>query len=171
MPDCSPASHAPSPPARSPTAGVPAAARPPSPAALDGSLVAALRATARRVTPQRLVLHRALHELGRHATVEEVARAAAGRAPGISGPTAYAALDLFAELGLARRVTVPGGPVLYDPRVDDHAHLACRACGAVLDVDGAVDAAPAIAAAAASGARVDRAQVVLDGLCPRCAAG
>ena len=135
---------------------------------LDTRLRDALRTRGHRVTPQRLVLHRALHQLGRHATVEEVAKVAAGQAPGISAPTAYAALDLLHDLGLARRVTVPGGPVLYDPRTDDHAHLACRLCGRVVDVEAHVDPSPAIAAAAKAGARVEASELVLEGLCGEC---
>jgi Fe2+ or Zn2+ uptake regulation protein len=139
-----------------------------TPDQLDARLTAALRARGQRVTPQRVVLHRTLHALGRHATVEEVVREAADHLPGVSAPTAYAVLDLLDELGLARKVTVPGGPVLYDPQVDDHVHLLCRTCGRVEDVDARADAQAAIAAAQRAGATVSHAAVVLEGHCPAC---
>src|SRR3954469_11218375 len=87
--------------------------------AAEERLVAALRARGQRVTSQRLVIGRLLRELDRHVTAEEVLRRASEQLPGVSLPTVYATLDLLAELGVARRVSV-GGPVLYDPR--DPAH-------------------------------------------------
>ena len=86
----------------------------------------ALRATGRRVTPQRVILHRALQRIGRHATAEDVMREARDQLPSLSLPTVYAALDLFDELGVARRVDAGRGPALYDPRTDDHGHFVCR---------------------------------------------
>src|ERR1700742_4935213 len=99
----------------------------------DARLAAALRSRGQRVTSQRLVIGRLLRELDRHVAAEEVLRRASEQLPGVSLPTVYATLDLLAELGEARRVSV-GGPVLYDPRTEDHAHLRCRSCGAVFDL-------------------------------------
>jgi Fe2+ or Zn2+ uptake regulation protein len=138
-------------------------------AAAEERLVAALRERGQRVTSQRLVIHRLLRELDRHVTAEEVLRRAGERLPGMSLPTVYATLDLLADLGVARRVSV-GGPVLYDPRTEDHAHLRCRSCGRVQDLEVAVDAAPALAAARAAGFAPDAAEVVVEGLCADCAA-
>jgi Fur family transcriptional regulator, stress-responsive regulator len=132
-------------------------------------LTAALRERGLRVTTQRVVLFESLVGLGHHATAEEVARAAAARLPGLALPTVYAALDLFEDLGLVRRIPA-GGAVLFDPVTDGHAHLACRACGAVADVPATVDTRAASRAAARTGARVDAAEVVLRGLCASCAA-
>jgi Fe2+ or Zn2+ uptake regulation protein len=133
-------------------------------------LVSLLRQRGQRVTSQRLVLDAVLAELDRHVTAEEVLRAAEDRLPGLSLPTVYATLDLFEELDLVRRVPTGGGAVLYDPRADEHHHLVCRSCGAVVDVEASVDPAPALAAARAAGARADRADVVLSGVCAECAA-
>jgi Fe2+ or Zn2+ uptake regulation protein len=132
-------------------------------------LIAALRARGQRVTSQRLVIGRILRELDRHVTAEEVLRRAGERLPGVSLPTVYATLDLLADLGVARRVSV-GGPVLYDPRTEDHAHLRCRVCGSVEDLGLTLDAAPALAAARAAGFLPDTAEVVVEGTCARCAA-
>jgi Fe2+ or Zn2+ uptake regulation protein len=136
----------------------------------DSDLSAALRTRGQRVTSQRLVLHRVLRELDRHTTAEELLRASADRLPGVSLPTIYATLELFEQLGVARRVEVGGGPVLWDPRPDDHSHFACRRCGAVVDLDADVRAGAAVRAARAAGHSPDRAQVVVVGLCAECAA-
>jgi Fe2+ or Zn2+ uptake regulation protein len=116
------------------------------------------------------VLHRVLRELDRHATAEEILAAVGDRLPNVSAPTVYATLELLEELGLVRRVPAAGGAVLYDPRAEPHHHLACRACGRVTDLDVRVDAAPALRAARRSGARPERAEVVVTGLCAECAA-
>lgn len=135
----------------------------------DERCALALRGAGLRVTNQRLVVHRALRELGRHATADEVLRQAIGRAPALSLPTVYAALDVLTKLGLARRVDGAGDCTLYDPRTDDHAHFRCDGCGTVHDVDATVDAAPLLAAARAAGLRAEGVAVILAGRCANCA--
>src|SRR3954470_3419446 len=125
----------------------------------DRRLSGALRARGQRVTSQRLLLHRVLRELDRHVSAEEVLRAADERLPNLSLPTVYATLELFEQLGIVRRVPVGSSAVLYDPRTEEHQHLACRVCGRVVDLDVAVDPAAALAAAAAGGGRGERADV------------
>src|SRR3954454_12374616 len=107
----------------------------------DEGLAEALRARGQRVTSQRLILHRMLRELDRHATAEELLRAAEERLPNLSLPTVYATLELFEELGVVRRIAGGPGPVLWDPRPEEHQHFACRRCGRVLDLDVRVRAA------------------------------
>ena len=142
----------------------------PTSAEAESTLAAALRERGQRVTSQRLVLYRTLRELDRHASAEEVMRAAAPSLPGLSLPTVYATMDLFEDLGLVRRV--PAGSVtLFDPRADEHLHFSCRRCGRVIDVeDRRADLSAAIAAARRAGLRAERAEVVISGLCDRCAA-
>jgi Fe2+ or Zn2+ uptake regulation protein len=133
----------------------------------DEHLVAALRDGGHRVTSQRLVLHRVLRDLGRHATAEEVLNAAAPHLPGLSLPTVYATLDLFEQLGVARRID-GAGAVLYDPRTDPHQHFRCRRCGRVVDVDAPVDERRLAASARAAGLQVDDVEITLRGLCDDC---
>jgi Fe2+ or Zn2+ uptake regulation protein len=133
-------------------------------------LTALLRSRGQRATSQRLVTYAALRELGRHVTADEVQASVKSRLPGMSLPTVYATLELFEELGIVRRVSAPGGPVLWDPRPDGHHHLACRRCGRVEDIDGALDASSPLAAAREAGFAPERAELVVSGLCAECAA-
>lgn len=137
-------------------------------AVLDQTLRDALRARGQRVTPQRLAIAAAVRDLGRHATAEQIYTDVAGRMPGVSLPTVYATLELLEEIGLVRRVATDGGTALYDPRTDEHHHLVCRVCGAIADVDGAVDHEALMAAARGAGFAPDQAQVVIRGLCAAC---
>ena len=129
-----------------------------------------LRARGQRVTSQRLVIHEAVRDLGRHATADEVLGAVSRRLPGVSLPTIYATLELLEELGLVRRVNVGAGPALWDPRTEHHHHLACRRCGRVEDLDADLDADAPLAAARRAGFEPERAELLVSGLCARCGA-
>jgi len=139
-------------------------------AVMESSLAAALRERGQRVTPQRLMVARVLSDLDRHVTAEVVFDELGRRMPGVSLPTVYATLDLLETIGLIRRVASERGAVVYDPRTDAHHHLVCRRCGAIVDVDGPVDAGALLAAAQSAGFAADHAQVVVRGLCADCAA-
>jgi Fur family transcriptional regulator, stress-responsive regulator len=132
---------------------------------------AALRAAGYRVTPQRLVIHRALVELGRHVGAEELLGAVGRRLPNVSLPTVYSALDALEDAGLVRRVSAGQGRALYDARPADHHHLVCRRCGAVEDLDADVSLTVALSSARKHGFAPDGAEVVVRGLCADCRAG
>jgi Fe2+ or Zn2+ uptake regulation protein len=136
----------------------------------ETTLATALRERGQRATPQRLAIARALRDMDRHVTAEQIFGEVSARMPGVSLPTVYATLELLEELGLARRVPSEGGAVVYDPRADDHHHLVCRRCGAITDLDAPVDAAPLLAAARDAGFSPDASHVVVRGLCADCAA-
>jgi Fe2+ or Zn2+ uptake regulation protein len=140
------------------------------PEVMEASLAAALRERGQRVTPQRLMVARVMNDLDRHVTAEVVFDEVSRRMPGVSLPTVYATLELLEGIGLIHRVASERGAVVYDPRTDVHHHLVCRRCGRIADVDGPVDAAPLLAAAASAGFAADHAQVVVRGLCADCAA-
>jgi Fe2+ or Zn2+ uptake regulation protein len=136
----------------------------------DTALVDALHREGMRVTPQRLVIARALRRLDRHASVEQVTATVVEELPNVSVPTVYSALEVLADLGFARRVTVAPGAVLYDPHTDDHHHLVCTRCHRVTDVDFQVDTDAALASARRVGFAPDRAELVVTGLCRDCRA-
>jgi Fe2+ or Zn2+ uptake regulation protein len=137
----------------------------------EPDLSARLRARGQRVTSQRLLIHAALRELGRHATADEVLSAVSPRLPGVSLPTIYATLELLEELGLVRRVNAGAGPVLWDPRSEHHHHMACRRCGRVEDVEVELDATGPAAAARRAGFEPERVELLVSGLCADCARG
>ena len=158
--------HRPWPPAEEAAKTRPA---PSAPRYDSAELRAALRSRGMRVTPQRLAVHSALHDIGRHSTAEEVLEQVHGTVPGVSLPTVYAALELLTDLDLALRVHA-GRAVRFDPRSQPHHHLVCTACGAVADLDADVELGPALERARALGAQTSGAEVVVRGLCSDCAA-
>jgi Fe2+ or Zn2+ uptake regulation protein len=132
---------------------------------------AALRTAGYRVTPQRLVIHGTLVELGRHVGAEELLDVVQGRLPNVSLPTVYSALEALEDAGLVRRVSAGQGRALYDARPADHHHMVCRRCGAVEDLDEPVPLSGALASARERGFMPDGAEVVVRGLCASCRAG
>jgi Fur family ferric uptake transcriptional regulator len=130
----------------------------------------ALRRQGYRVTSQRVLIHATLKGLGRHASAEELLDAAAERLPNVSLPTVYSALDALEEAGLVRRVAAGRGRALYDARPTEHHHLVCRRCGAVEDLSVEIGLEAALAGAATRGFAADGAEVVVHGLCAKCAA-
>jgi Fe2+ or Zn2+ uptake regulation protein len=139
----------------------------------DGSdqqdLIELLHARGQRVTSQRLLILRELRRRRHHATAEEIHTAVHRELPGTSVPTIYATLDLFVELGLARRIEA-GTAALYDARLEPHQHAICRRCARVQDIDGRLNAKALLGAARASGFQPDAAELIISGLCAECAA-
>lgn len=135
----------------------------------DTRLVGQLRSAGLRVTPQRLALHRILAGSHRHVTAEGLLREASSELPGLALPTVYSTLELFADLGVVRRVAAPGA-ARYDTDPSPHDHFTCSKCGALFDLDTRASRAAARKAAEAGGHRVDSATVVVSGHCAACVA-
>jgi Fe2+ or Zn2+ uptake regulation protein len=136
---------------------------------IDERLVGQLRERRMRVTPQRIVIHRELCGQSQHLTAEQVLARVTEVLPGTSLPTVYSTLELLEELGLVRRVGTGNGAVVFDSRVEPHAHTVCRRCGAMADLEGAAAPDEALARAGATGFVPDHAQLVVWGLCSECA--
>ncbi|WP_375492961.1 Fur family transcriptional regulator [uncultured Jatrophihabitans sp.] len=128
-------------------------------------LVTALRERGMRVTAQREQVLAAVHRLG-HATPEQIGEAV----DGVDVATVYRTLELLEELGLVRHTHLGHGPASYRPADDQHIHVVCHSCGAV--VDAAPDLADSIAERlhADNGFELDRAHFTVFGRCASCAA-
>ena len=136
---------------------------------VSDDLRTALRQRGMRVTPQRVVLHRALRELDRHVTADELLESVAERLPNVSLPTIYATLELLEQLGMVRRVQ-RAGTTLFEPRLESHHHLICTACGSIEDLDADLDTAALERAAAKHGFAQERIEAVVHGRCASCRA-
>ena len=135
---------------------------------MQDDLTAVLRERGMRVTSQRVVVDRALRELDRHVTAEELLDVVAERLPNVSLPTIYATLDLLEQLGRVRRVQRVGA-TLFDPRIAPHHHLVCSVCGSIEDLDAPLDTVPVELAAVSGGFQPERVEAVIYGRCAACA--
>ena len=121
-----------------------------------------------QVTAQRIAVLQAVAARP-HATADVVAEMARSEIGAISKQSASDALSTLVDAGIVRRIEPAGSAARYETRVgDNHHHLVCRGCGAVVDVDCAVGAAPCLTAADAAGYSVDEAEVTFWGRCPEC---
>lgn len=121
------------------------------------------------MTPQRLVIARAVAESDRHVTAEAIFEEVRERLPGLSLPTVYATLELLEELRVVRRVATESGVVVYDSRAEAHDHLVCHGCGRIADIETRVDRAGLLATAAGvDGFAPEEAQLIVRGLCADC---
>jgi Fe2+ or Zn2+ uptake regulation protein len=121
-----------------------------------------------RVTAPRLAVLAAVRA-GDHLTVEEIAASAHKRIGSISTQAVYDVLAALVRIGLVRRIEPAGSPARFETRVqDNHHHVICRSCDAVVDVDCAVGHAPCLEPSSAFGYAIDEAEIIYWGLCPAC---
>ncbi|MEM8619803.1 MAG: Fur family transcriptional regulator [Actinomycetota bacterium] len=129
---------------------------------------AVLRGHGLNVTAQRLAVLRAIAEHP-HVTADTVAESVRSEIGTISRQAVYDALAVLADRGILRRIQPAGSAARYERRVgDNHHHLVCRGCGAMVDVDCAVGYTPCLTAANDHGYTIDEAEVVYWGHCPEC---
>jgi len=131
---------------------------------------ARIRAAGLRVTTGRLAVLEILAQ-SPHSDVEQVVARLRPRAPQTSPQAVYSVLNAFVAAGLVRRIEPDGHPGRYELRVDDnHHHLVCTACGAVVDVDCVTGRAPCLHPDSTAGFQIDAAEITFWGLCPACQA-
>ena len=131
----------------------------------------ALRTAGLRVTQPRLAVLDAVRAEP-HLDTQALIRGARARLGTVSHQAVYDVLRALVDGGLVRRIQPEGSDARYEARVDDnHHHLVCRDCGAIVDVDCATGAAPCLTPATDAGFVIDEAEVVYWGRCPSCADG
>lgn len=128
----------------------------------------ALRGCGLQVTAQRLAVLRAV-SVQPHCTADEAMRSARDEIGTISRQSVYDTLTLLVDSGILRRIQPIGSPARYEDRVgDNHHHVVCRDCGALVDVDCAVGSAPCLTPSDSARYDIDEAEVVYWGRCPAC---
>jgi Fur family ferric uptake transcriptional regulator len=130
-----------------------------------GELAARLRALGLRVTPQREQVLDAVRTLG-HATPEQISESVEA----VDVTTVYRTLELLEQIGLVRHAHLGHGAPSYRPAEDDHIHVVCHSCGAVVDADPALAEPLAEQLLADNGFVLDRAHFTVFGRCRQCAA-
>ena len=129
-----------------------------------------LRSAGLRVTAPRLAVLSAVHDHP-HADTDSIIAALRAGDRDVSRQAVYDVLRALTETGLLRRLQPAGSVARYEARVgDNHHHVVCRSCGAIVDVDCAVGEAPCLTAPDGTGYEIGEAEVIYWGRCPECAA-
>ncbi|OED36569.1 transcriptional repressor [Chromatiales bacterium (ex Bugula neritina AB1)] len=126
-----------------------------------------LKSAGLQVTAQRLAVYRAV-QASPHAMADEICQTVRAELGVISRQAVYDALNAMSEHKLIRRIQPAGSAARYEHRVDNHHHLACRQCEALIDIDCTVGKAPCLVADHDHGYEIDEAEVTYWGICPDC---
>lgn len=76
-----------------------------------------------------------VNRLKSHATADEVYAEVAATHPNISKATVYRNLNLLSEMGMIRKLEIPGGADRFDHICKEHCHVKCEKCGRVFDIE------------------------------------
>ena len=125
-----------------------------------------LRARGKKVTPQRVLIYRALLADRTHPTAEQLHARLKELLPGLSLTTVYTALNDLVQAGELRRFEAGDGSVHFDPEMRPHAELVCVQCGRIDDAP--VEPASVRMPEQVQGYRILRRTELLHGVCPSC---
>jgi len=108
-----------------------------------------------------------LEKTDAHPTADEVHHAVLRKFPSISRATVYNTLDALTKAGIVRRLSVDPSVARYDADLGAHAHLRCRICERVLDLE-MRDGHPA--SLKKNGHRIESIRTYAYGVCADCLA-
>ncbi len=127
-----------------------------------------LRARRLAVTPQRLAVLAALRTLPDHPTAEKIYQEVRLKLPAISFNTVYKTLEVFCQKGLATKVNPLHEMARYDRTTREHAHLICRICHRIMDLDWEPLPLSSLEPEKLHGFRPEQQVLTLWGLCRSC---
>ena len=133
------------------------------------ALLAKLKASGLRITPQRVAIVRALAERQDHPSVEQLHKAMLPEFPTTSLATVYKTIHLLKQQGEVLELGFGELGSRYDGRrPEPHPHLICTRCGAITDTScqGLDELVSRLASQ--SGFAVASHRLDLFGLCPTC---
>ena len=87
------------------------------------SLIKKLKSCGLKVTPQRVLVMKAVSDLNDHPTAEEIFKRSKMELPNIAIGTIYNILDILATRGLIERISTMGDKMRYDVVSENHHHL------------------------------------------------
>lgn len=100
------------------------------------SMLACVKASGLKLTPQRIAIVRELAADPTHPTAQELFERLRPTLPTMSFATVYNTLDALAAAGLCVALSLSPGPSRFDPNMQPHHHAVCDRCGEVRDVPG-----------------------------------
>ena len=122
-----------------------------------------------RLTPQRLMVVKAVEEADSHISAEEIYLQVRAIYPHMNISTVYRTLELLGELGLVTETDMGDGRVRYHGiGKGHHHHLVCQKCGATIDVEESILNSLWDEIGKRYGFEVNMKHLAFFGLCARC---
>jgi len=123
----------------------------------------------RRLTPQRLMVVKAVENADSHISAEEIYLQIRASYPHMNISTVYRTLELLSELGLVTETDMGDGRVRYHSiGKGHHHHLVCQQCGAITDIEESDLGSLWAEIKKKYGFEVDMNHLAFFGLCSRC---
>jgi Fe2+ or Zn2+ uptake regulation protein len=132
------------------------------------NLIQQLRERRIAVTPQRLAVMAVLANRRDHPTADHIYQEVRRQHPAISFNTVYKTLEILCQQGMVIKVNPLHAVARYDGETGPHAHLICRQCHRIIDLDWEGSEVPALPAAALQGFRIEHPSLTFWGLCSQC---
>lgn len=82
-----------------------------------------LKSEGLKITPQRVIILKALHSLNNHPTVQQIIDTVHKKNPNISVGTIYKTLDTLVEKGVIAKFANTDDVTRYDIIIEDHHHI------------------------------------------------
>jgi Fe2+ or Zn2+ uptake regulation protein len=132
------------------------------------NLMQQLRERRIAVTPQRLAVMGALQSRRDHPTADHIYQEVRRQLPAISFNTVYKTLEILCQRGMVIKVNPLHAVARYDGETEHHAHLICRQCHRIIDLDWEASEVPSLPAADRHGFQIEPPSLTFWGLCPGC---
>ena len=126
------------------------------------------RANDLKITPQRTVIYRELHNATDHPSADTIYKRVKKELPNISFDTVYRTLLSFSEIGIADVVEGYGEPKRFDPDTREHHHFRCIKCGNIKDFRNELYDNLEIPEKFKKEFKVLKKRIVLEGICRSC---
>ena len=120
------------------------------------------------VTPQRLAVMGALRSRRDHPTADHIYQEVRRQLPAISFNTVYKTLEVLCQKGMVIKVNPLHAVARYDGVTGQHAHLICRQCHQIVDLDWEASEVPTLPALELHGFQIEHPSLTFWGLCPGC---
>jgi Fur family peroxide stress response transcriptional regulator len=135
------------------------------------AFVAVCRERGLSVTPQRLVLYKALLHTTAHPSPEILFEEVRAQMPTLSLATVYKTVETLKDLGLVQEVNPLHDRMRLDANMDPHHHLVCVRCRQVIDIHSDDLDGLQLPTELKRGYAVFNHSVQFSGLCPACRKG
>ena len=131
-------------------------------------LIQQLRDRRIAVTPQRLAVMAVLQSRRDHPTADHIYQEVRRQVPAISFNTVYKTLEVFCQKGLALKVNPLREVARYDKITQEHAHLICRGCHRIIDLELPSPPLTSLSPEMLNGFLPEQQRLTVWGLCRRC---
>jgi len=132
------------------------------------NLIKKLREHKISVTPQRLAVLAVVESRRDHPTAEQIYREVQKQHPAISFNTVYKTLEVLHRRGLVIKVNPLHEVARYDGQVHQHAHLVCRSCHRIFDLEKEIPPVTLGPGDLPPGFRLESQSLTLWGVCREC---